>query len=168
MYIFLGILAIGSYLLQPQIIYAKTYITETIEGYFQLKDAIQYQHPEYNLLQLHFLTTKLGLKKHWNILLHILDTRWTYNPDAKVYELNFILEGKQYYHLVKLKRGPNKLFVAKDRNNYDITDIVAKYKDTQGNFSNKYLTPFFLNLEEVNILHDQTKITFKNKEPILF
>jgi len=61
--------------------------------------------------------------------------------DKNNYELTYVINGKLYRILVKIKRGPNPILQIISESSEDVTDIISPYIGPQYNWHGNKLTP---------------------------
>jgi hypothetical protein len=69
--------------------------------------------------------------------------------DKNTYEIKYVINGKMYKLISKMKRGPKKVLLVYDENEEDVSDLICQYLGPEENFHNIKYNPKFFNREEL-------------------
>jgi hypothetical protein len=84
------------------------------------------------------------------------------------YELTYVIKGKTYKMLVKVKKGPRNILFVLDENGVDVSHIMFPYLGPEENFHNQIYTPRFFNKKKLVFeLYNGTEKTFEIDDNII-
>ncbi len=63
------------------------------------------------------------------------------------YEISYVIHGKVYKMVAKVRRGPRRVLQVIDEEDNDVTELIDPYLGPNGDFHNSYITPNFFSKE---------------------
>lgn len=134
----------------------------------KLKYIVDREYPDKIFFMKWFIMSKIIAETSFKPLLEKL--QHTIVKKGKIYEISYIIEGREYKLLVKKKRGPHIIRnIVEEGTNENVTNLILPYIGPSMQADNKLLTPSYLNItgDIIIYLNNGDEIKIKNNEPIL-
>lgn len=136
------------------------YIFDLFEGPQRIKNFYDKMAPKYKKLN-NMVSTEY--KGFFNILfislqmickvLYLNIIQYLNNSIIKLnnnkYEINYVINGKIYKFITKIKRGPKNVLLIYDENQNDVSDDILPYLGPAEDFHNIEYTPSYFNKNEL-------------------
>ena len=95
-----------------------------------------------------FVSVWLITKALWINLLQYLNSTIVHIGGNK-YLVKYIIKGKTYKMIVKLRRGPKRVMMVSDKNQEDVSHLIIPYLGPEEDFHGKTYTPTFFKKDEL-------------------
>ncbi len=85
--------------------------------------------------------------------------RTVHRTGMNKYEISYVIHGKVYKMVAKVRRGPARVLQVIDENDNDVTDLIDPYLGPNGDFHNSCITPNFFSKKILtfNLENGETK-----------
>jgi hypothetical protein len=141
-------------------------VTEKYRKFRSLNKLVETQYKTIGVIL--WVSVCMIAKMYWiNFIQYLNRSVVQQGPQRSQYHISYVIQGKLYTMVVKLKKGPQNILLISDEKKEDVTDLILPFLGPEQNWHSKTFSPSFWNREflEFDTADGETK-SFKGDETI--